>query len=88
MATMSMLLMALANKYRSLLLTTGNKSELAVGYTTVYGVTILGTFGIIDVVKRHTGCDDIAAFANLRHRSPLLRRQPEAETERADAGPP
>ena len=31
------LLMGLANKYRSLLLTTGNKSELAVGYCTIYG---------------------------------------------------
>mgnify|MGYP001820127219 CR=1 FL=1 len=41
-------------------------------YTTVYGITILGTFGIIDIVKRHTGRDDIAAFANLRQRSPLL----------------
>jgi len=41
-------------------------------YTTVYGITILGTFGIIDIVKRHTGRDDVAAFANLRHRSPLL----------------
>ena len=31
------LLMALANKFGSLLLTTGNKSELAVGYCTIYG---------------------------------------------------
>ena len=31
------LLMALSNKFRSLLLTTGNKSELAVGYCTIYG---------------------------------------------------
>ena len=31
------LLMGLANKFRSLLLTTGNKSELAVGYCTIYG---------------------------------------------------
>ena len=31
------LLMGLANKYRSLLLTTGNKSELAAGYCTIYG---------------------------------------------------
>ena len=29
--------MALSNKYKSLLLTTGNKSELAVGYSTIYG---------------------------------------------------
>jgi NAD+ synthase/NAD+ synthase (glutamine-hydrolysing) len=31
------LLMALSNKYGSLLLTTGNKSEMAVGYCTLYG---------------------------------------------------
>jgi NAD+ synthetase len=31
------LLMALANKFGSLLLTTGNKSEIAVGYCTIYG---------------------------------------------------
>ena len=31
------LLMALSNKFGSLLLTTGNKSELAVGYCTIYG---------------------------------------------------
>jgi len=31
------LLMALSNKFGSVLLTTGNKSELAVGYCTIYG---------------------------------------------------
>src|ERR1700686_876065 len=31
------ILMALSNKFGSLLLTTGNKSELAVGYCTLYG---------------------------------------------------
>ena len=29
--------MALSNKYGSMLLTTGNKSEIAVGYSTIYG---------------------------------------------------
>ena len=32
-----MVLMSLSNKFGSLLLTTGNKSELAVGYCTLYG---------------------------------------------------
>jgi NAD+ synthase len=32
-----LLLMALSNKFRELLLTTGNKSEIAVGYATIYG---------------------------------------------------
>lgn len=31
------ILMAMSNKYKSLLLTTGNKSEIAVGYCTIYG---------------------------------------------------
>ena len=31
------ILMALSNKFGSLLLTTGNKSEIAVGYCTLYG---------------------------------------------------
>ena len=30
-------LMALSNKFEWLVLTTGNKSEMAVGYTTIYG---------------------------------------------------
>src|SRR5256886_10099681 len=33
----AMTLMALSNKFGHLLLTTGNKSELAVGYCTIYG---------------------------------------------------
>jgi len=45
------LLMALANKFRWLVLTTGNKSELAVGYSTLYGDTA-GAFAVIkDVWK-------------------------------------
>ena len=32
-----MVLMALSNKFGWLVLTTGNKSEMAVGYTTLYG---------------------------------------------------
>ncbi|HET9444537.1 MAG TPA: NAD+ synthase [Acidimicrobiales bacterium] len=47
------LLMALANKFRSwLVLICGNKSELAVGYTTIYGVDMAGGFAVIkDVAK-------------------------------------
>jgi NAD+ synthase (glutamine-hydrolysing) len=47
------LLMALANKFRSwLVLICGNKSELAVGYTTIYGVDMAGGFAVIkDVFK-------------------------------------
>jgi len=45
------LLMALSNKYGSLLLTTGNKSELSVGYCTIYGDMSGGLAVISDVPK-------------------------------------
>ncbi|GAB4170136.1 MAG: NAD+ synthase [Terrimicrobiaceae bacterium] len=44
-------LMALSNKFGSLLLTTGNKSELAVGYCTLYGDMCGGLAAISDVPK-------------------------------------
>ena len=40
-----MLLMALSNKFGWLVLTTGNKSEMAVGYSTLYGDTAGGFAG-------------------------------------------
>jgi NAD+ synthase (glutamine-hydrolysing) len=45
------LLMALSNKFASLLLTTGNKSELATGYCTLYGDMAGGLAVISDVPK-------------------------------------
>jgi len=45
------ILMAMANKFGSLLLTTGNKSELAVGYCTLYGDMCGGLAVISDVPK-------------------------------------
>ena len=44
-------LMALSNKFGSLLLTTGNKSELSVGYCTLYGDMCGGLAVISDVPK-------------------------------------
>ncbi len=45
------LLMALSNKYGSIVLTTGNKSEAAVGYSTLYG-DLAGGFAVIkDILK-------------------------------------
>jgi NAD+ synthetase len=44
-------LMAISNKFGSLLLTTGNKSELAVGYCTLYGDMCGGLAVISDVPK-------------------------------------
>src|SRR5205814_4265574 len=45
------LLMAFSNRYNHLLLTTGNKSELAVGYCTLYGDMCGGLAVISDVPK-------------------------------------
>src|SRR4030095_11658600 len=47
-----MTLMALSNKFGHLVLSTGNKSELAVGYCTIYG-DMAGGLGVIsDVAKK------------------------------------
>ncbi|MCI5146608.1 MAG: NAD(+) synthase, partial [Candidatus Electrothrix sp. AR3] len=45
------LLMALSNKFGSLLLTTGNKSEISVGYCTLYGDMSGGLAVLADVPK-------------------------------------
>ncbi len=59
-----LLLMALSNKFGALLLTTGNKSELAVGYCTLYGDMCGGLAVISDVPK--TKVFDLANHIN-RH---------------------
>ncbi len=56
------LLMALSNKFGSLVLSTGNKSELAVGYCTLYGDMAGGLAVISDVPK--TMVYDLAKFVN------------------------
>lgn len=58
-------LMALSNKWGALVLTTGNKSELAVGYCTLYGDMIGGLAVISDVPK--TLVYELARVANRRH---------------------
>lgn len=57
-------LMALSNKFDGLVLTTGNKSELAVGYCTIYGDMCGGLAVISDVPK--TLVYRLAAVANRR----------------------
>jgi NAD+ synthase (glutamine-hydrolysing) len=49
--TRGVLMMALSNKFGALLLTTGNKSEVAVGYCTLYGDMCGGLAVISDVFK-------------------------------------
>jgi len=57
-------LMALSNKYGALVLTTGNKSEIAVGYCTLYGDMCGGLAVISDVPK--TMVYRLSRTANLR----------------------
>lgn len=75
------LLMALANKHRALLLTTGNKSELAVGYCTIYG-DMSGGFAVISDVDK-TGVFALAKWYN-KHVGPhipeiIITKPPSAE---------
>ncbi|MBI4876716.1 MAG: NAD+ synthase [Acidobacteria bacterium] len=58
-------LMALSNKWNALVLTTGNKSELAVGYCTLYGDMCGGLAVISDVPK--TLVYELSRVANRRH---------------------
>ncbi len=74
------LLMALSNKFGSLVLSTGNKSEIAVGYCTLYGDMAGGLAAISDVPK--TMVYELAAFANReRRRIPesVFTKPPSAE---------
>jgi NAD+ synthase/NAD+ synthase (glutamine-hydrolysing) len=75
------LLMALSNKRCALLLTTGNKSELAVGYCTLYGDMSGGLGVIADVPK--TMVYRIARWLNQTRGQvipePILTKAPSAE---------
>ena len=64
-------LMAVSNKFGSMLVTTGNKSELAVGYCTLYGDMAGGLAILSDVPK--TMVYDLARWINTSPDSPLLR---------------
>ncbi|HMM72225.1 MAG TPA: NAD+ synthase [Rhodocyclaceae bacterium] len=74
------LLMALSNKSGDIVLTTGNKSEMAVGYATLYGDMAGGFAGIKDIPK--TMVYQLAEYRNtLRADIPhnILTRAPSAE---------
>jgi NAD+ synthetase len=74
------ILMALSNKFRRLLLATGNKSELAAGYCTLYGDMCGGLAPIGDVPK--TLVYQLARHVNRRGEvipESILRRPPTAE---------
>jgi NAD+ synthase len=60
------MLMALSNKFGSMLLTTGNKSEVAVGYATIYGDMAGGYNPIKDLYK--TRVFETCRWRNRTHR--------------------
>ena len=66
-------LMSLSNKFGHLLLTTGNKSELAVGYCTLYGDMCGGLAVISDVPK--TMVYRLADFLNCEARRDIIPRR-------------
>ncbi len=74
------ILMALSNKYGSIVLTTGNKSEMAVGYATLYG-DMAGGFAVIkDILK--TFVYELARYRNSVSAvipEPIISRAPSAE---------
>jgi NAD+ synthase (glutamine-hydrolysing) len=73
-------LMALSNKFGHLLLTSGNKSELAVGYCTIYGDMAGGLAAISDVPK--TLIYDLARWINRKNEiipKSTIEKPPSAE---------
>jgi NAD+ synthase (glutamine-hydrolysing) len=76
------ILMAISNKFGHLVLTTGNKSELSVGYATLYG-DMAGGFAVIKDVPK-TMVYDLARLRNRAASQPvipkrILDRAPSAE---------
>ncbi|NDV02368.1 NAD+ synthase [Pseudoroseicyclus tamaricis] len=61
-----LLLMALSNKFGEMLLTTGNKSEVAVGYATIYGDMNGGYNPLKDLYK--TRVFEVCRWRNAHHR--------------------
>ncbi len=67
------LLMALSNKFGHLVLTTGNKSELSVGYATLYG-DMAGGFAVIKDVPK-TMVYDLARLRNRGAAGPVIPKR-------------
>ncbi len=77
-----MILMSLSNQLGALVLTTGNKSEVSVGYSTLYGDSAGGFGPIKDVTK--TMIYELAAYINQRAGrevipEAVIKRVPSAE---------
>jgi NAD+ synthase/NAD+ synthase (glutamine-hydrolysing) len=75
-----LLLMSMSNKFGALVLSTGNKSELAVGYCTLYGDMVGGLAVISDVPK--TLVYRLSAYVNSRRKvipDATIEKPPSAE---------
>lgn len=81
-----LLLMALSNKFGEMLLTTGNKSEVAVGYATIYGDMAGGYNPIKDLYKSRVF--EICRWRNAQHRGWMMGRAGAVIPERVIAKPP
>jgi len=64
------LAMAMSNKFNLLVLTTGNKSEMAVGYATIYG-DMAGGFSVLKDVSKST-VYKLCKYINEQNRSPII----------------
>ncbi|MGV6812255.1 MAG: NAD+ synthase [Brevirhabdus sp.] len=80
------LLMALSNKFGEMLLTTGNKSEVAVGYATIYGDMAGGYNPIKDLYK--TRVFETARWRNANHRDWMMGPKGEVIPQRIIDKPP
>ncbi|MEM7024139.1 MAG: NAD+ synthase, partial [Pseudomonadota bacterium] len=80
------LLMAISNKLGSMLLTTGNKSEMSVGYATLYGDMCGGYSVLKDVYK--TTVFDLCRWRNQQHPDGLLGPPGRVIPERIITKPP
>jgi NAD+ synthase len=81
-----LLLMALSNKTGAMLLTTGNKSEMAVGYCTIYGDMNGGYNPLKDLYK--TRVFDACRWRNAEHRPWMLAPAGEVIPPRVIEKPP
>lgn len=81
-----LLLMAMSNKFGEMLLTTGNKSEVAVGYATIYGDMAGGYNPIKDLYK--TRVFETCRWRNANHRDWMLAPDGEVIPPRVIDKPP
>ena len=81
-----LLLMALSNKFGEMLLTTGNKSEVAVGYATIYGDMAGGYNPIKDLYK--TRVFETCRWRNANHRAWMMGPAGEVIVPRVIDKPP